>query len=170
MGPLLHPRHHRGVPAVQMIEVGQKLPKFSLPASGDATLDSDTLRKRKLVLFFYPKDNTPGCTLEAQGFRDAHRKLAKLGVDVVGVSRDSVKSHDGFCAKQSLPYRLISDANETLCDAFGVIRDKTMYGRKVRGIERSTFLFDDKGVLRRAWRGVKVPGHVDEVVAAATEL
>ena len=153
-----------------MIEVGQKLPKFSLPASGGSTLDSSTLGKRKLVLFFYPKDNTPGCTLEAQGFRDAHAELAKLGVDVIGVSRDSVRSHDGFCAKQSLPYLLLSDADEMLCNAFGVIKDKTLYGRKVRGIERSTFLFDAKGVLQRAWRGVRVPGHVDEVLEAAKAL
>jgi thioredoxin-dependent peroxiredoxin len=153
-----------------MIEVGQKLPKFSLPTSGANTADSTELRKRKLVVYFYPKDSTPGCTLEAQDFRDQFLAFRKAGVQVIGVSRDSVKSHDNFCAKQNLPFPLISDADETLCQAFGTIKDKMMYGRKVRGIERSTFLFDAQGVLRREWRGVKVAGHVDEVLAAAKSL
>ena len=153
-----------------MIEPGQKLPKFKLPANGGATLTHSDFKDRKLVLYFYPKDSTPGCTLEAQDFRDRWKRFRKAGIDVVGVSRDSAKSHDSFCAKQDLPFPLLSDADETLCQAFGVIKDKNMYGRKVRGIERSTFLFDAKGVLRREWRGVKVKDHADEVYDAAVEL
>ena len=153
-----------------MIEPGKKLPKFKLPASGGATLADADFKGRKLVVYFYPKDSTPGCTLEAQDFRDRAKQFDKAGVAVVGVSRDSAKSHDNFCAKQDLSYPLLSDADETLCNAFGVIKDKNMYGRKVRGIERSTFLFDDRGVLRREWRGVKVKGHADEVLEAARSL
>jgi peroxiredoxin Q/BCP len=153
-----------------MIEPGQKLPRFQLPASGGASLRNTDFKDRKLVLYFYPKDSTPGCTLEAQDFRDRFKQFRKQGIDIVGVSRDSTKSHDNFCAKQELPFPLLSDADETLCQAFGVIKDKTLYGRKVRGIERSTFLFDAKGVLRREWRGVRVRGHADEVYAAAVAL
>ena len=153
-----------------MIETGQKLPAFKLQANGGATVTNKDFKDRKLVLYFYPKDNTPGCTLEAQDFRDRHKAFAKAGVTVIGVSRDSVKSHESFCAKQSLPFTLISDPDEALCQAFGVIKDKNMYGRKVRGIERSTFLFDGKGVLRQQWRGLRVPGHADEVLAAAAAL
>ncbi len=153
-----------------MIEPGQKLPKFKLAASGDATLGNADFAGRKLVLYFYPKDSTPGCTLEAQDFRDRTKQFGKAGVAVVGVSRDSVKSHDNFCSKQSLDFPLLSDPDETLCNAFAVIKDKNLYGRKVRGIERSTFLFDERGVLRREWRGVKVKGHADEVLEAARAL
>jgi len=153
-----------------MTDIGQKLPAFKLQANGGATVTNKDFKDRKLVLYFYPKDNTPGCTLEAQDFRDRHKAFAKAGTAVVGVSRDSVKSHEGFCAKQNLPFTLLSDPDEALCQALGVIKDKNMYGRKVRGIERSTFLFDGKGVLRRQWRGVRVPGHVDEVLAAASAL
>jgi peroxiredoxin Q/BCP len=153
-----------------MIDIGQKLPAFKLQANGGDTVTNKDFKDRKLVLYFYPKDNTPGCTLEAQDFRDKHKAFAKAGAVVVGVSRDSVKSHEGFCAKQNLPFTLLSDPDEALCQALGVIKDKNMYGRKVRGIERSTFLFDQKGVLRRQWRGVRVPGHADEVLAAASEL
>jgi thioredoxin-dependent peroxiredoxin len=153
-----------------MIEPGKKLPKFKLDASGGATLTNADFAGKKLVLYFYPKDSTPGCTLEAQDFRDRAKQFDSAGVAVVGVSRDSVKSHDNFCAKQGLAFPLLSDADETLCNAFGVIRDKNMYGRKVRGIERSTFLFDERGVLRREWRGVRVKGHADEVLEAARTL
>ena len=153
-----------------MLEPGQKLPRFSLPASGGKTLGTADFKGKPLVLYFYPKDSTPGCTLQAQDFRDRHAAFRKLGVQVVGVSRDSVRSHDNFCAKQSLPFPLLADADETLCQAFGVIKDKKMYGRTVRGIERSTFLFDGKGVLRHAWRGLRVPGHVDQVLEAAATL
>lgn len=148
----------------------KKLPKFSLEASGGATLSNADFAGRPLVLYFYPKDSTPGCTLEAQDFRDRMRDFAKAGVAVVGVSRDSVRSHDNFCAKQSLPFPLLSDPDEALCSALDVIRDKKLYGRSFRGIERSTFLFDERGVLRREWRGVKVEGHADEVLEAARAL
>lgn len=153
-----------------MLEPGQKLPRFSLPASGAKALADVDFVGRPLVVYFYPKDATPGCTLEAQDFRDRFADFRKLGVAIVGVSRDSVKSHDSFCARQALPFPLLSDSDETLCAAFGVIKDKKMYGRTVRGIERSTFLFDAKGVLRQAWRGLRVPGHVDHVLAAAAAL
>lgn len=125
---------------------------------------------RKLVVYFYPKDATPGCTIEAQDFRDLHPQFRRAGVDVVGVSRDSVASHEKFCAKQNLPFKLISDADETLCRAFDVIHEKNMYGKKMLGIVRSTFLFDETGALRREWRGVKVKGHAEEVLEAARAL
>ena len=153
-----------------MPEAAKKLPAFTLPASGDRTLAHTDFAGRKLVLYFYPKDSTPGCTIEAQDFRDLHAKFARAGVAVVGVSRDGVRSHDNFCAKQELPFPLLSDPDEVLCNALGVIKDKNMYGRKVRGIERSTFLIDGKGAVRREWRGVKVPGHAAEVLEAVRAL
>src|SRR5690349_3781431 len=153
-----------------MIEIGDKLPAFKLSANGGATLSSKDFAGKPLVLYFYPKDSTPGCTIEAQDFRDRGKDFKKIGANIVGVSRDSVKSHDNFCAKQSLNFPLLADEDEELCNAFGVIKDKTLYGRKFRGIERSTFLFDAKGKLRREWRGVKVAGHADEVLKAASEL
>ena len=123
-----------------------------------------------VVVYFYPKDNTSGCTLESQQFRDLHKQFEKLGATVVGVSRDTLKSHEGFRAKQELPFALISDPEEKLCTQFGVMKMKNMYGKKVRGIERSTFLFDGNGKLVRAWRGVKVPGHAEEVLDAVKAL
>ncbi|HVF34344.1 MAG TPA: peroxiredoxin [Candidatus Saccharimonadia bacterium] len=153
-----------------MLEPGKKLPKFALPASGARTLTQADFAGRKLVVYFYPKDATPGCTLEAQDFRDRHAAFSQAGTSIVGVSRDSAASHDRFCAKQELPFPLLSDPDEALCNAFGVIRDKNMYGRTVRGIERSTFLFDESGVLRREWRGARVKGHADEVLEAARAL
>ena len=153
-----------------MIEIGDKLPAFKLPANGGATLSSKDFAGKPLVLYFYPKDSTPGCTIEAQDFRDRVKQFQKIGAAVVGVSRDSVKSHDNFCAKQGLTFPLLADEDEELCNAFGVMKDKSLYGRKFRGIERSTFLFDAKGKLRREWRGVKVAGHADEVLKAASEL
>lgn len=144
-----------------------KLPAFSLPASGNLTLSDRDFRGRKLVLYFYPRDNTPGCTLQAQDFRDRAKAFAKAGVALLGVSQDTVRSHDGFCAKQGLPFPLLSDVDGTLGHAFGVIKDKVLYGRRFVGIERSTFLFDERGKLVRAWRKVRVPGHVDEVLEAA---
>jgi peroxiredoxin Q/BCP len=155
---------------VNRLDIGKKLPKFKLPASGGASLTSDALLGRKLVLYFYPKDATAGCTLEAQDFRDHYAAFKKAGVAIVGVSRDSVKSHDNFCAKQKLPFVLISDTDEALCQRFDVIKEKSLYGRKYLGIERSTFLFDAQGVLRQAWRGVKVAGHAEAVLAAAKAL
>jgi peroxiredoxin Q/BCP len=122
------------------------------------------------VLYFYPKDNTPGCTTEGADFRDRHNQFKRLGCDVYGISRDSVKSHEGFKAKMKFPFELLADPDEKVCNAFGVIQDKNMYGRKVRGIVRSTFVVDEKGVLAREWRGVKVPGHVQEVLSFVKAL
>ena len=153
-----------------MIEIGAKLPRFKLPASGDAALANTDFKGSKLVLFFYPKDSTAICTIEAQDFRDLYPKFKRAKIAVVGVSRDDVASHDKFCDKQDLPYPLLADTDEKLCNAFGVIGDKNMYGRVVRGIIRSTFLFDAKGVLRHAWRGVRVKGHAADVLAKALAL
>jgi len=123
-----------------------------------------------VVLYFYPKDNTPGCTTEGAQFRDAYKAFRKAGATVIGVSRDSIKSHEGFKAKMEFPFELISDADEKLCTQFDVIKMKNMYGKQVRGIERSTFLIDPAGKLAREWRKVKVDGHVDEVLAAVQSL
>ncbi len=123
-----------------------------------------------VILYFYPKDNTPGCTVEGAQFRDLHKQFAKLGAVVVGISRDSLKSHENFKAKMAFPFELLSDADETLCGRFGVIKMKNMYGKKVRGIERSTFLIGPDGKLVREWRGVKIPGHAEEVLDAVKAL
>jgi peroxiredoxin Q/BCP len=142
---------------------GKAVQDFSLPSTGGSFKLSDQ-RGKKLVVYFYPKDNTPGCTVEGADFRDRYKEFRKAGAEVVGVSRDSIKSHEGFKAKMKFPFELLSDAEETLCAQFGVIKMKNMYGKKVRGIERSTFVIDKDGVLAREWRGVKVPGHVEEVL------
>ena len=152
------------------VEVGQPVPDLALPASGGQTIALAELRGRQLVLYFYPKDSTPGCTTESQNFRDLAAQFEAANTVILGVSRDGVKSHDNFKAKQSLPFELLSDKEEIACQLFDVIRMKNMYGKQVRGIERSTFLIDAGGVLRREWRKVKVPGHADEVLAAAREL
>ncbi|WP_321865497.1 peroxiredoxin [Paraburkholderia tropica] len=151
------------------IAVDQPVPDFTAPATGgDFTLSS--LKGKKVVLYFYPKDNTPGCTREGMEFRDLFAKFKKAGATIVGVSRDSVRSHDNFKARLELPFTLVSDGDEALCSLFGVIKMKKMYGKEVRGIERSTFLIDADGVLRREWRGLKVPGHVEEVLEAVQAL
>ena len=137
---------------------------FSLPSTGGGAFRLSEHRGKKLVLYFYPKDNTPGCTVEGGDFRDRYKEFRKAGAEVVGVSRDSIKSHEGFKAKMKFPFELLSDADEELCTQFGVIKMKNMYGKKVRGIERSTFVLDGEGGLAREWRGVKVPGHVEEVL------
>ena len=144
--------------------LGKKVPDFSIPATGEATFRLSDHKGRPVVLYFYPKDNTPGCTTEGAQFRDLHEQFAKLGAIVAGVSRDSIKSHEGFKDKMAFPFPLLSDADEKLCALFDVIKMKNMYGKKVRGIERSTFVVDEKGVLVREWRGVKVPGHAQEVL------
>jgi thioredoxin-dependent peroxiredoxin len=150
--------------------VGKKIASFKVVTTADSQLESRDLLGRPYVLYFYPKDDTPGCTLEGKDFRDLHADFGKLGVRVLGVSRDSLASHAKFQGKYDLPFELISDADEKLCNQFDVIKDKNMYGRKVRGIERSTFLVDAAGVLRKEWRKLKVDGHVAEVLAAAAEL
>ena len=137
---------------------------FSLPATGGAPFTLSAHRGHPVVLYFYPKDSTPGCTTEAQQFRDLHAAFAARGCTVVGVSRDSLKSHENFKAKQELPFELLSDADEALCSRFGVIKMKNMYGKQVRGIERSTFVIDGNGVLVKEWRGVKVAGHAEAVL------
>ena len=145
-------------------------PDFSLAATSGQTVTLGALRGRKLVLYFYPKDNTPGCTNETKDFGALHGAFAACGCDVFGISRDSLKSHENFKTKLELPFELISDPDEVACEAFGVMKMKNMYGKQVRGIERSTFVVDDKGVMRGEWRGVKVPGHVDEVLAFVQSL
>lgn len=139
-------------------------PALELPATGGKTFKLSDLLGQTVVLYFYPKDNTPGCTTEGQQFRDLHAQFAKAGCTVCGISRDSLKSHDNFKARMGFPFDLLSDADEIACKQFGVIKMKNLYGKKVRGIERSTFVIDRNGVVRRAWRGVKVPGHVQEVL------
>jgi thioredoxin-dependent peroxiredoxin len=151
-------------------KIGSKIKDFSLPSSGGGTWSLQEAAGRKLVIYFYPKDMTSGCTRESQDFRDLHGAFRKAGVDIVGVSRDSVKSHDKFTEKEKLPFPLLSDEDEKLCKQFDVIQEKTLYGRKYLGVERSTFLLDGAGVLRREWRKVKVPGHAEEVLEAAKSL
>ena len=152
------------------VSVGKKVGNFRLPATGDQEIALADLKGRNIVLYFYPKDSTPGCTTEGGDFRDKIHTFRRRNTVILGVSRDSIKSHENFKAKQEFPFELLSDADEALCRQFDVIREKNMYGRKVMGIERSTFLIDDKGVLRREWRKVKVPGHVDKVLEAIKEL
>jgi peroxiredoxin Q/BCP len=152
------------------ISVGKKVPQFKLPATGDQTIKLSDFKGKNVVLYFYPKDSTPGCTLEGQDFRDNIRKFRARNTVVLGVSRDSLKSHENFKTKQKFPFELISDSDEELCDLFDVIKDKNMYGKKVRGIERSTFLINEKGVLAKQWRKVKVDGHVNEVLEAIKNL
>ena len=149
--------------------IGKKVPAFSAAATAGNVASKD-LAGGAYVLYFYPKDDTPGCTLEGKDFRDRHRQFAKLGVKVFGVSRDTLASHEKFKRKYDLPFDLISDPDERLCKQFDVIREKNMYGKKVLGVELSTFLVGPDGVLRNEWRKVKVKGHVDEVLEAAKAL
>jgi len=149
--------------------LGKKVADFTAAATGGTFKLSDH-KGESVVLYFYPKDNTPGCTTEGAQFRDAYKAFRKAKATVVGVSRDSLKSHEGFKAKMEFPFELISDPDEKLCQQFGVIKMKNMYGKQVRGIERSTFLIDGTGKLVREWRGVKVPQHVEEVLEAVKAL
>lgn len=152
------------------LQQGKPVPDFQATATGNADISLRSLRGRIVVVYFYPKDNTSGCTTEGCDFRDRHGDFRKAGATVLGVSRDTLSSHEKFKAKHEFPFELLADGEEQLCRLFDVIRDKTMYGRKVRGIERSTFLIDRNGVLRREWRKVKVSGHVDEVLEAVRAL
>jgi len=142
----------------------QAVPDFTLPATGGVNFQLSTARGKSLVIYFYPKDSTPGCTTESQHFRDLYADFQQAGCEVVGISRDSIKSHENFKAKFTLPFALLSDAEEIACAQFGVMKLKNMYGKQVRGIQRSTFVLDKHGVLRREWRGVKVDGHAQEVL------
>lgn len=152
------------------IAVGKKVPNFGLPATGDRTVDLKGLRGSKVVIYFYPKDSTPGCTTEGCDFSTLHKRFRKANTVILGVSRDSLESHEKFKAKFEFPFDLLSDGDETLCRLFDVIHEKNMYGRKVMGVVRSTFLVDAEGVLRSEWRKVSVAGHAAEVLAAAEAL
>ncbi|MGA9990727.1 MAG: peroxiredoxin [Thiobacillaceae bacterium] len=148
----------------------KKMHDFKLAATGGSLFNLSAQRGKKVVVYFYPKDNTPGCTLEGQEFRDLYPAFQKTNALVVGISRDSVKSHEGFKSKQAFPFELLSDPDETVCEQFGVMKLKNMYGKQVRGVERSTFVFDIDGKLAREWRGVKAPGHASEVLAFVETL
>lgn len=152
------------------VELNKPLPPFTANATGEQVVTPDSLAGNKAIIYFYPKDNTPGCTTEGQDFRDQFADFRKAGAVVYGVSRDSLRTHSNFKAKHEFPFELISDPEEQLCKLFDVIKLKKLYGKEYEGIERSTFLIDAKGVLRQEWRKVKVPGHVAEVLAATQTL
>ncbi len=149
------------------VAIGKPIPPCSVPATSGLTFTPASAQGKKLVIYFYPKDMTPGCTAESGESSDNIEAFSKANTLLVGVSRDSLKSHDNFRSKLQLPFELIADTEEELCQLFGVIKMKNMYGKQVRGVERSTFLFDSSGKLVKEWRGLKVPGHVTEVLAAA---
>lgn len=152
------------------IVVGDKAPSFKMPADGGGELSLDALKGKAVILYFYPKDDTPGCTKEACGFRDALPDFSTVNAAIIGVSKDSVAKHDKFKAKYDLPFALGADEDGAVCEAYGTWVEKSMYGRKYMGIERATFLIDGEGVLRGVWRKVKVNGHVDAVLAATKDL
>jgi peroxiredoxin Q/BCP len=152
------------------VEVGKAAPKFTMPTDGGGTVSLADLKGKRVILYFYPKDDTPGCTTEACGFRDSLPGFSKAKAAVIGVSRDSVAAHDKFKAKYKLPFALASDADGKTSAAYDTWVEKSMYGRKYMGMERSTFLIDEKGIVRGIWRKVKVPGHVAEVLEAAKNL
>ena len=153
-----------------MVTIGKKVKNFAIAATGGKTIKLSDLKGQKVVLYFYPKDSTPGCTREGQDFRDNKTKFTRAGAIILGVSRDKMTSHEKFKEKQKFNFDLLSDEDETLCMLFDVIKEKNMYGKKVMGIERSTFLIDAEGVLRQEWRKVKVDGHVEAVLAAVKSL
>ncbi len=152
------------------VEIGKAVADFQAPATGEQSVSLSALKGRQVVIYFYPKDSTPGCTTEGQGFRDQHAAFKAANTEVFGVSRDGLKSHENFKGKQGFTFELISDKDEALCQLFDVIKLKKLYGKEYLGVDRSTFLIDKDGVLRQEWRGVKVPGHVDAVLVAAQAL
>ncbi|MDP9665724.1 peroxiredoxin [Pseudomonas sp. xss_1] len=152
------------------VALDQPVPDFTAQATSGQTVSLSALKGRQVVVYFYPKDSTPGCTTQGQGFRDQHGAFEAANTVVLGVSRDGMKSHENFKAKQGFPFELISDKDEALCQLFDVIKLKKLYGKEYMGVDRSTFLIDKDGVLRQQWRGVKVPGHVDAVLTAAQTL
>jgi thioredoxin-dependent peroxiredoxin len=156
--------------AAKTVSLDKKVPAFSRSATGSTTWRLGDARGKLVALYFYPRDNTTGCTKEGEAFRDLHAQFRKAGAVIVGVSPDSVASHDKFKAKMSFPFELLADEDLEVCNLFGVYKEKSMYGRKYMGVERSTFLIDGEGVLRREWRKVKVPGHAEAVLAACKEL
>jgi peroxiredoxin Q/BCP len=153
-----------------VVKVGSPAPDFTLPRDGNLTLSLSQLKGKNIILYFYPKDDTPGCTLESCGFRDSYKDFQKFNTEIIGVSKDSVESHNKFKDKYSLPFPLVSDKDGNLCETFDVWKEKSMYGKKYMGIERSTFLIDAQGVLHEIWRGVKVPGHIEEVLQTVKKL
>ena len=152
------------------VEVGRRVPDFQLPATGGQSVSLKSLKGKNVVLYFYPKDSTPGCTLEGKDFTRLHKQFRTLNTEIFGVSRDSMKSHENFKSKQGYSMDLLSDEDEELCSIFAVIKMKNMYGRQVRGIERSTFVIDAVGKLKKEWRGVRVPGHAEEVLEFVRSL
>lgn len=153
-----------------MVEVSQVVPDFELSANGDRTISIQTLRGKNVVIYFYPKDNTKGCTTESVDFKDHYAAFEAANCEILGVSRDSVRSHENFVKKYDFPFALLSDSDEKLCNIFDVIKEKSMYGKTYLGIERSTFVLDPQGRLVKAWRKVKVKGHVAEVLSFVQEL
>ena len=153
-----------------MVSVGKRVENFILPATGDQNLSLNDFNGRNLIIYFYPKDNTPGCTREGQDFRDLYKQFETANTSILGVSRDSVKTHSNFKNKHEFPFDLLSDKEELLCKLFDVIHEKNLYGRKYMGIVRSTFLIDTKGILRQEWKKVRVPGHAQEVLDAINAL
>ena len=147
-----------------MVSVGKRVKNFTLPATGNQDISLNDFTGRSLIIYFYPKDNTPGCTREGQDFRDLYPQFVDAGADILGVSRDSVRTHDNFKKKHDFPFELLSDGEELLCKLFDVIHEKKLYGRTYMGIERSTFLIDPDGVLQQEWRKVRVPGHAQDVL------
>lgn len=151
-------------------KLNKKAPNFDLPATGDQNLSLKDFKDKNLIIYFYPKDNTPGCTTEGQNFRDLYEEFQKLDTEILGVSRDSVRVHENFKKKHEFPFDLLSDKEEEMCNAYDVIKLKKLYGREYMGIERSTFLIDKSGKLSKEWRKVKVKGHADEVLDAVKNL
>jgi peroxiredoxin Q/BCP len=156
--------------SMSKVTLDKPVPDFTLPATGGKDISLSDFRGKNVVIYFYPKDSTPGCTTEGQDFRDSIKTFQRRKTVILGISRDSIKSHENFKAKQDFPFDLLSDADEHACRLFDVIKEKNMYGRKVMGIERSTFLIDAEGILRREWRKVSVKGHVEEVLEAVKAL
>ena len=152
------------------VAIDQPVDDFQIPATSEQTVTLSGLKGKQVVIYFYPKDSTPGCTTEGQGFRDHYAEFQAANTEVFGVSRDSLKSHENFKAKQGFPFELLSDKDEALCQLFDVIKLKKLYGKEYMGVDRSTFLIDKDGVLRHEWRGVKVPGHVEAVLEQAKAL
>jgi thioredoxin-dependent peroxiredoxin len=153
-----------------MVDVGEKAPEFSMATDSGGTVSLAALKGKKVVLYFYPKDDTPGCTKEACAFRDAMPDFSGIDAEIIGVSKDSAAKHDKFKAKYDLPFTLASDEESDICERYGVWVEKNMYGKKYMGIERATFLIDGEGIVRNVWRKVKVPGHAEAVLEAAKSL
>ena len=149
---------------------GKKCPKFKADATSDKVISNETFKNKNVVIYFYPKDSTPGCTSEGQDFRDNYKKFKKLNTDILGISRESIKSHENFKSKQDFPFELLSDPDEKVCKAFDVMKLKSMYGREYIGVDRSTFLVNSAGKIIKEWRGVKVKGHALEVLNTVKEL